>query len=368
MLSLILDKGDDVSVSINGQKRSFSLDNNAGSSKAVYTSEYKVESGRTYDITLTAGRNTKFTLKASKIKTEVQNTPEARKNQELEAAGAGTDETLEAGIDPQSEIETEKEPEAEEVIVTEAEAEAENEIQDEQETETQEENEIINNIEETAVDSEAETVEGDAEELDPEAEFEEGETEELDPEAEFEEGETEELDPEAETEEGEAEELDPEAEFEEGETEELDPEAEAEEGETEELDPEAEAEEGETEELDPEAEAEEGETEELDPEAVSKEDKSVSFGIFYDGDESVYGEYAHFKAELTGYEGIDYKITWQNSKDREEWFDLDEHGEIMDVEITDETCSLYWRVKVEIVENKADNPEEKAEITEDTDG
>ena len=57
-------------------------------------------------------------------------------------------------------------------------------------------------------------------------------------------------------------------------------------------------------------------------------------------------------AILVGYENDNYLITWQKSVDDENWEDLDAHEENMDVEITEESCALYWRVKVDIIESE----------------
>ena len=79
---------------------------------------------------------------------------------------------------------------------------------------------------------------------------------------------------------------------------------------------------------------------------IQQVQKSVSFEITYDNDTSVFGEFAHFKACLVGFEDVEYIITWQSSIDGINWNDTDQHDEQMDVEITEENCHLSWRLKV----------------------
>ena len=77
------------------------------------------------------------------------------------------------------------------------------------------------------------------------------------------------------------------------------------------------------------------------------EDSVVDFSISFDEVNPTIGCVAHFKAELTGYEGIIYSLQWQKSLDCEEW--EDEEGatqETMDVLMTEESSQYYWRLKV----------------------
>ncbi len=74
---------------------------------------------------------------------------------------------------------------------------------------------------------------------------------------------------------------------------------------------------------------------------------SVDFTITFDEEEPTIGCVAHFKAELTGYDDIIYKLQWQKSLDRQNW--EDEPGadqETMDVLMTEDNCEYYWRLKV----------------------
>ena len=130
---------------------------------------------------------------------------------------------------------------------------------------------------------------------------------------------------------------------------------------------EAEVEETEIEE--PEGEEQETETEETgidkqeNEEPESKEDeeqpveeafalpegRSVTFTITGDGEALRLGDVAHFNAELTGYEGLDYTLQWQMSTDNENWEDIPDANEPqMDLVLTEENSRLFWRVTVMI--------------------
>lgn len=125
----------------------------------------------------------------------------------------------------------------------------------------------------------------------------------------------------------------------------------------EETDPELEENEGEpeTEEGEPEDAEPEQEAEPSGEETADEDGRSVSFSISYDGGKPVYGGIAHFKAELVGLDGMNYVITWQKSADDQTWEDTEEHEETMDVEITKESCQLFWRVKVDILETQEES-------------
>ena len=76
------------------------------------------------------------------------------------------------------------------------------------------------------------------------------------------------------------------------------------------------------------------------------DDASVDFEIYFDEEEPTVGSVAHFRAVLTGYNEVIYNLQWQRSLDREAWEDVPgEIGETMDVELTEQTCQYYWRLK-----------------------
>ena len=133
---------------------------------------------------------------------------------------------------------------------------------------------------------------------------------------------------------------------------------EAEEAETEntEVAEETEAEEGEAEETetaeDAEAvdteTAEETENEEAE-ETEEPEERKVSFSYFWDDEEPSIGSIVHMKAEVIGYEDIDYTLQWQYSEDPETfgWTDYPgANGETFDLQITEENNNFFWRVSV----------------------
>ena len=73
----------------------------------------------------------------------------------------------------------------------------------------------------------------------------------------------------------------------------------------------------------------------------------MSFTISWDDGRAVLGAVAHFKAELVGYEGLNYTIQWQQSSDNVNWEDIaGANEEQMDIIATEETNNLFYRVIV----------------------
>lgn len=84
-------------------------------------------------------------------------------------------------------------------------------------------------------------------------------------------------------------------------------------------------------------------------EFVLPDNCEVDFSISFDEENPTIGCVAHFKAELTGYEGIIYTLQWQKSLDCEEWEDEpNADQETMDVLMTEESSQYYWRLKVTV--------------------
>ena len=126
-----------------------------------------------------------------------------------------------------------------------------------------------------------------------------------------------------------------------------------------EADPETEPEaEPETEpEAEPETEAEaetEAETEpETEAEPEAEVEKSITVSVSFDNPNPVIGDTAHFKAELEGYEKLNYTVQWQYSADREIWTDLTgETEETMDIVVTNENNLVFWRIVVYVEEDE----------------
>ena len=79
------------------------------------------------------------------------------------------------------------------------------------------------------------------------------------------------------------------------------------------------------------------------------ENRSVTFTVAWDGEKPAIRSIVHFKAELKGYDGLDYTLQWQMSRDAETWINVEgETGETMDLELTEDNCTLFWRVTVYI--------------------
>ena len=90
--------------------------------------------------------------------------------------------------------------------------------------------------------------------------------------------------------------------------------------------------------------------------AIEEVERTVSFVIEWDDETPAFGSVAHFRAVLNGYDDVDYKIQWQTSFDNENWMDLDgETEETMDIEVTTENYTNFWRVVVDIVEETQDS-------------
>ena len=98
-----------------------------------------------------------------------------------------------------------------------------------------------------------------------------------------------------------------------------------------------------------EIEAEPAEEAEETAAPVLPEDASVSFAVTWDDEEPTFGSIAHFKATLVGYDDFNCSLQWQCSQDDENWENIEGATEDwMDVAITEENCTLYWRIVVYI--------------------
>ncbi len=76
-------------------------------------------------------------------------------------------------------------------------------------------------------------------------------------------------------------------------------------------------------------------------------ERHITVEVTWDVPDPVIGDTAHFTAILEGYEGIEYTMQWQYSPDGEEWFDIpDETGITLDMVITEENNTVYWRILV----------------------
>ncbi len=101
------------------------------------------------------------------------------------------------------------------------------------------------------------------------------------------------------------------------------------------------------------AEAEESseDAEEETPEekCTLPEDRSAVISISWDEEQPGIGSVAHFSAQLTGYEELNYTVQWIVSTDNENWTDVEgATGETMDVVVTEDNYMNYWRIRVHI--------------------
>ena len=77
----------------------------------------------------------------------------------------------------------------------------------------------------------------------------------------------------------------------------------------------------------------------------------VNVTLSWDNDQPGLGSTAHFKAEVSGCEGVQYTLKWQRSSDNVNWYDVNgATGAQYDVVITEQNCMDYWRVQLVIAD------------------
>ena len=80
------------------------------------------------------------------------------------------------------------------------------------------------------------------------------------------------------------------------------------------------------------------------------ENRNAVITISWDDENPGYGSIAHFHAELIGYEGTEYKLQWQWSRDGSIWNDIDNAtSENMDITYSQENGDYSWRILVDII-------------------
>ena len=93
--------------------------------------------------------------------------------------------------------------------------------------------------------------------------------------------------------------------------------------------------------------------EENRPESDNAAGRHINVHVTWDLPDPVIGDTAHFKAELEGYDGLDYTLQWQYSPDKETWYDITgETNDKMDVVVTEENNDVYWRILVYVEEEQ----------------
>ena len=94
-------------------------------------------------------------------------------------------------------------------------------------------------------------------------------------------------------------------------------------------------------------ETEDNETEEEERELP--ENRDVEVVISWDDPNPGFGSVAHLDAVLSGYEELDYTLQWVTSTDNEHWTAIEgATGARLDLVVTEENCSNYWRVQVDV--------------------
>ena len=101
--------------------------------------------------------------------------------------------------------------------------------------------------------------------------------------------------------------------------------------------------------------AESEKAEEKKQESAINPQRSITVEVTTDEPEPVVGDTAHFRAILNGYDGLNYTMQWQYSNDRQTWHDIpEETNESMDVIVTPENNTVYWRILVYLEEEQKD--------------
>jgi hypothetical protein len=96
------------------------------------------------------------------------------------------------------------------------------------------------------------------------------------------------------------------------------------------------------------------ENQENGPESENKPERHINVDVTWDVPNPVIGDTAHLKANLIGYDGLNYAIQWQYSSDKKIWIDIPGENESqMDVVVTKENNMFHWRILVYIEEGQS---------------
>ncbi len=80
-------------------------------------------------------------------------------------------------------------------------------------------------------------------------------------------------------------------------------------------------------------------------------DRKVSFYVSWDGESAPeLGDQITLHAQLSGYEGLTYKIRWQVKRSGGDWQDLGSYGETHTLTLTQENLDWLFRVAVDITD------------------
>ena len=101
------------------------------------------------------------------------------------------------------------------------------------------------------------------------------------------------------------------------------------------------------------SEPEEEQSEENRTESEIEPERHITVDVTWDVPDPAIGDTAHFKANLEGYDGLEYSTQWQYSPDRKTWYDIpDETSLTMDVIVTEENNIVYWRILVYVEDDQ----------------
>lgn len=97
------------------------------------------------------------------------------------------------------------------------------------------------------------------------------------------------------------------------------------------------------------------ETEENIPESETAPERHIRVDVTWDVPDPVIGDTAHFEAVMEGYDELQYTVQWQYSPDETTWYDIpNETNTTMDVVVTPENNTVYWRILVYVEESQED--------------
>ncbi len=97
------------------------------------------------------------------------------------------------------------------------------------------------------------------------------------------------------------------------------------------------------------------ETEENIPESETAPERHIRVDVTWDVPDPVIGDTAHFEAAMEGYDELQYTVQWQYSPDETTWYDIpNETNTTMDVVVTPENNTVYWRILVYVEESQED--------------
>lgn len=99
----------------------------------------------------------------------------------------------------------------------------------------------------------------------------------------------------------------------------------------------------------------EEETEENIPESETASERHIRVDVTWDVPDPIIGDTAHFEAVMEGYDELQYTVQWQYSPDETTWYDIpNETNTTMDVVVTPENNTVYWRILVYVEESQED--------------